>query len=168
MGSQDSLLEITFRSRPAAAPREPLTCSSSMGALLQANDGAWLPTSPPPCSPSTTSADLSLQPLGSSGVRLECFRFPSRAAAGPEPGQDPGETPSDEGSLLGEQVLGALELLRFRESGIGSEYESNTDESDDRDSWGPAEGAGADGAARLLNLLNAESLPDSLGDEVAV
>lgn len=79
-----------------------------------------------------------------------------------------GETPSDNSSPLGEQVLGALELLRFRESGIGSEYESNTDESDDRDSWGPAEGAGPDAGPRPLNVLNAESLPDSLGDEVAV
>lgn len=174
VGSQDSLLEITFRSKPAGAPHEPLTCSSSMGtlatpSLLQVNDGTWLSASPQPRSPSTPGIDVSLQTLSGSGVRLECFRFPSRAAdSGQERGQDAGETPSDDSSLLGEQVLGALELLRFRESGIGSEYESNTDESDDRDSWGQAEGFGADGAPRLLNVLNTESLPDSLGDEVAV
>lgn len=173
MGSQDSLLEITFRSKPAGAAHEPLTCSSSVGALaapslLQVNDSAWFSTSTQPCSPSTPGTDICLQALGGSGVRLECFRFPSRAAEGQEQGQDVGETPSDDSSLLGEQVLGALELLRFRESGIGSEYESNTDESEDRDSWGQAEGGGADAAPRLLNVLNAESLPDSLGDEVAV
>lgn len=171
--SQDSLLEITFRSKPAGALHQPLTCSSSVGALatpslLQVNDSAWLSTSTQPCSPSTPGTDICFQALSGSGVRLECFRFPTRAAEGQEQGQDVGETPSDDSSLLGEQVLGALELLRFRESGIGSEYESNTDESDDRDSWGQAEGVGADAAPRLLNVLNAESLPDSLGDEVAV
>uniref|UniRef100_A0A4W4GLP1 Carboxyl-terminal PDZ ligand of neuronal nitric oxide synthase protein n=1 Tax=Electrophorus electricus TaxID=8005 RepID=A0A4W4GLP1_ELEEL len=34
------------------------------------------------------------------------------------------------------QFYGAVETLGFRESGIASGYESNTDESDDRDSWG--------------------------------
>lgn len=66
------------------------------------------------------------------------------------------------------EVLGALELLRFRESGIGSEYESNADESSDRDSWGRGEGAGPEGAALLFNVMNAESPADCLGDEVAV
>uniref|UniRef100_A0A8C4HH62 Carboxyl-terminal PDZ ligand of neuronal nitric oxide synthase protein n=1 Tax=Dicentrarchus labrax TaxID=13489 RepID=A0A8C4HH62_DICLA len=177
MGSQDSLLEITFRAKPPSMPREPLTSSSSMGALaaqslLQISDGAWVSTLPGPCSPGTMGTNTSPLGLGSSGVRLECFRFSSRGPDSQEQGQDTGETPSDgapdESSLLGEQVLGALELLRFRESGIGSEYESNTDESDDRDSWGQGEGAGADGAPRLLNVLNAESLPDCLGDEMAV
>lgn len=173
VGSQDSLLEITFRAKPPSTPREPLTGSPSTGALasqslLQVNDNAWVSAFPQPCSPGTTGTDVSLQGLGGSAVRLECFRFPSRAPEAQEQGQDTGETPSDDSSLLGEQVLGALELLRFRESGIGSEYESNTDESDDRDSWGQAEGVGAEGAARLLNVLNAESLPDCLGDEMAV
>lgn len=116
------------------------------------------------------STDTSPLALSSSGVRLECFRFSSCTTENQEQGREPGETPSDgapdDSSLLGEQVLGALELLRFRESGIGSEYESNTDESDDRDSWGQAEGA--DGGARLFNVLNAESLSDCLGDEMAV
>uniref|UniRef100_A0A3P8RXA5 Carboxyl-terminal PDZ ligand of neuronal nitric oxide synthase protein n=1 Tax=Amphiprion percula TaxID=161767 RepID=A0A3P8RXA5_AMPPE len=135
MGSQDSLLEITFRAKPPSVTREPLTPSSSTGPLA-------------------APSQLQISPDSQ------------------EQGQDTGETPSDggpdESSLLGEQVLGALELLRFRESGIGSEYESNTDESDDRDSWGQGEGVGADGAARLLNVLNAETLPDCLGDEMAV
>nr|XP_019961564.1 PREDICTED: carboxyl-terminal PDZ ligand of neuronal nitric oxide synthase protein-like [Paralichthys olivaceus] len=175
MGSQDSLLEITFRAKPPQ--REPLTLSSHIGpsasqSHLQICDSAWVSALPGPCSPGTMGANTSPLGLSGSGVRLECFRFSSRAPDSQEQGQDTGETPSDgapdEISLLGEQVLGALELLRFRESGIGSEYESNTDESDDRDSWGQGEGIGADGAARLLNVLNAESLPDCLGDEMAV
>nr|XP_046265674.1 carboxyl-terminal PDZ ligand of neuronal nitric oxide synthase protein-like [Scatophagus argus] len=177
MGSQDSLLEITFRAKPPSTSYEPLTSSSSMGALaaqsrLQITDSAWVSALPGPCSPGTMGTGTSPLGLGSSGVRLECFRFSSRGPDSQEQGQDTGETTSDgapdDNSLLGEQVLGALELLRFRESGIGSEYESNTDESDDRDSWGQGEGVGADGAARLLNVLNAENLPDCLGDEMAV
>lgn len=179
MGSQDSLLEITFRAKPPITPREPLTSSSSAGALsaqplLPINDGSWLSALPGPCSPGALGADSSPLGLGGNAVRLECFRFSlsSRGPDGPEQGPDTGETPSDgapdESSLLGEQVLGALELLRFRESGIGSEYESNTDESDDRDSWGQGEGAGPEGAARLLNVLNVENLSDCLGDEMAV
>ncbi|XP_018532792.1 carboxyl-terminal PDZ ligand of neuronal nitric oxide synthase protein [Lates calcarifer] len=177
MGSQDSLLEITFRAKPSSVPRDPLTPSSSTGPLaaqsqLQISDSPWASALPGPCSPGTMGADTSPLGLSGSGVRLECFRFSSRGPDSQEQGQDTGETPSDgapdESSLLGEQVLGALELLRFRESGIGSEYESNTDESDDRDSWGQGEGGGGDGAARLMNVLNAESLPDCLGDEMAV
>ncbi|XP_017275706.1 carboxyl-terminal PDZ ligand of neuronal nitric oxide synthase protein-like [Kryptolebias marmoratus] len=170
MGSQDSLLEITFRARPSGGPCAPLTPSSSTGPLavqsqLQVGDGAWFSALPGPCSPGADTFPLG--PSGS-GVRLECFRFSALGSDNQAPGQDTGETPSDESSLLGDQVLGALELLRFRESGIGSEYESNTDESDDRDSWGQGEGAGAEVAARLLNVLNADSLPDCLGDEMAV
>ncbi|XP_037643514.1 carboxyl-terminal PDZ ligand of neuronal nitric oxide synthase protein-like [Sebastes umbrosus] len=168
MGSQDSLLEITFRAKPPSF-------SSSTGhfaaqSQVQISDNPWVSALPGPCSPGTVGADVSPLGLSGSGVRLECFRFSSRGPAdSQEQGHDTGETPSDESSLLGEQVLGALELLRFRESGIGSEYESNTDESDDRDSWGHGEGVvGVDGAARLLNVLNAESLSDSLGDEMAV
>ncbi|KAA8587366.1 hypothetical protein FQN60_016228 [Etheostoma spectabile] len=167
MGSQDSLLEITFRAKPPSS-------SSSMGPFaaqsqVQISDSAWVSALPGPCSPGTDSSHLG---LSGSGVRLECFRFTSRGPDSQEQAQDTGDTPSDgaldESSLLGEQVLGALELLRFRESGIGSEYESNTDESDDRDSWEQGEGVGSDGPARLLNVLNAESLPDCLGDEMAV
>ncbi|XP_034559810.1 carboxyl-terminal PDZ ligand of neuronal nitric oxide synthase protein-like [Notolabrus celidotus] len=177
MGSQDSLLEITFRAKPPGVASNTLTYSSSSGALaaqsmLQISDSAWASSLSGPCSPGTVDTAASPLGLSSSGVRLECFRFSSRGADGQEQGQDTEETPSDgapdESLPLGEQVLGALELLRFRESGIGSEYESNTDESDDRDSWGQEEGVGADGAARLFNVLNADSLPDCLGDEMAV
>ncbi|KAM3866393.1 carboxyl-terminal PDZ ligand of neuronal nitric oxide synthase protein-like [Diretmus argenteus] len=177
MGSQDSLLEITFRAKPPSLPSDPITPSSSSAPLPahfqpQMSDSTWVSALPGPCSPGTMGTDTGPLGLSSSGVRLECFRFSSRGPENQEQDQDPGETPSDggpdESSLLGEQVLGALELLRFRESGIGSEYESNTDESDDRDSWGQGEGVGAEGAARLLNVLNAESSADSLGDEMAV
>lgn len=83
-----------------------------------------------------------------------------------------------------DEVLGSLELLRFRESGIASEYESNTDDSDDSDerderderhereqreerdiiySWRSDEET-----LRLLNVLNRQGPPDCLGDEIAV
>lgn len=177
VGSQDSLLEITFRAKPPSTPHEPLTPSSSTGPLVshsqqQISDSAWVSALPGPCSPGTMGTDASPLGISGSGVRLECFRFSFRTPDNQEQGQETGETPSDgvtdDSSLLGEQVLGALELLRFRESGIGSEYESNTDESDDRDSWGHGEGTGIEGAARLMNVLNAEGLPDCLGDEMAV
>ncbi|TNM97912.1 hypothetical protein fugu_014158 [Takifugu bimaculatus] len=175
VGSQDSLLEITFRARPPSAPCEPLpssSCTRSVTApsLTPVMDGSWDPALPPSSSSTSVGADVGPPWLSRSGVRLECFRFSTRGLDGQEPGQDSGENPSDEApddsSPLGEQVLGALELLRFRESGIGSEYESNTDESDDRDSWGQAEAA--DSSARLLNVLDPETLPDCLGEEVAV
>lgn len=177
VGSQDSLLEITFRARPSQ--QNSLTPSSSIDPVasrsqLQISDTPWVSTLPGPYSPGTTGPDSSpLSLSGSSsggGVRFERFRFSSRAPDIQEQGRDLGETPSDGGpdeiSLLGQQVLGALELLRFRESGIGSEYESNTDESDDRDSWGAGEGA--DGGARLSNVMNSESPSDCLGEEMAV
>lgn len=178
MGSQDSLLEITFRAKPPSGSHDALTpfsSSATLSAQSQAliSDSTWVPTFPWPSSPGTLGNDTSPLGLSGSGIRLECFRFFSgEPGESQEQTQEPGETPSDgapdESSLLGEQVLGALELLRFRESGIGSEYESNTDESDDRDSWGQGEGVGAEGAARLLNVLNADSLPDCLGDDMAV
>ncbi|XP_077377133.1 carboxyl-terminal PDZ ligand of neuronal nitric oxide synthase protein-like [Festucalex cinctus] len=177
MGSQDSLLEITFRARPPSTPSEPLTPSPSTGPLAslsqhQSGDGAWVPFPAGSCSSSTTGAQTSPLSLGGNAIRLECFRFSSRGPDGQEQERGTDETPgdgaADDSSPMGEQVLGALELLRFRESGIGSEYESNTDESDDRDSWGHGEGAGLDGAARLFHVLNTESLPDCLGDEMAV
>lgn len=74
--------------------------------------------------------------------------------------------------------LGSLEFARFRESGIASEYESNTDSSDDRDDEDEGEdddeemeifGWGTDEeTVRLLNVLNKQGTPDCLGDEIAV
>lgn len=171
VGSQDSLLEITFRARPPSAPCEPLPSSSctrslTTQSLIPISDGTWDPTLLQSSSSASVGADVGPQGVSRSGVRLECFRFGSGRDAGTGAGETPSEGAPDDSSLLGERVLGALELLRFRESGIGSEYESNTDESDDRDSWGQAEAA--DSSARLLNVLNPETLPDCLGEEMAV
>lgn len=79
--------------------------------------------------------------------------------------------------------LGCLEFARFRESGIASEYESNTDDSDDREDEDEDEDEGEDEdeedmeifgwgtdqeTVRLLNVLNRQGTPDCLGDEIAV
>lgn len=71
-----------------------------------------------------------------------------------------------------------MEFARFRESGIASEYESNTDDSDDREDEGEDEdededmeifGWGTDEeTVMLLNVLNKQGAPDCLGDEIAV
>lgn len=69
---------------------------------------------------------------------------------------------------------------RFRESGIASEYESNTDTSDDNEDEGDEEeeeeggemeifGWGTDEETlRLLNALNKQGSPECLGDEIVV
>ncbi|XP_042832988.1 carboxyl-terminal PDZ ligand of neuronal nitric oxide synthase protein isoform X3 [Panthera tigris] len=131
MGSQDSLLEITFRSGGLPVLCDPTT--------PQPED---LP-SPPPGAGLAELAHPAGSPLGRRDrlVKLECFRF-LPPPAGP--------------------LLGGLELLRFRESGIASEYESNTDESEERDSWSQEE------LPRLLNVLQRQELGDSLDDEIAV
>ncbi|XP_077616136.1 carboxyl-terminal PDZ ligand of neuronal nitric oxide synthase protein [Crocuta crocuta] len=99
--------------------------------------------SPPPGTGLAELAHPAGSPLGRRDrlVKLECFRF-LPPPAGP--------------------LLGGLELLRFRESGIASEYESNTDESEERDSWSQEE------LPRLLNVLQRQELGDSLDDEIAV
>ncbi|XP_007458481.1 PREDICTED: uncharacterized protein C1orf226 homolog isoform X1 [Lipotes vexillifer] len=138
MGSQDSLLEITFRSGAL-----PVLCD---------------PTTPKPedlHSPplGTGLADFAHpvgSPLGRRDclVKLECFRF-----------LPPEDTPPP---AQGEPLLGGLELIKFRESGIASEYESNTDDSEERDSWSQEE------LPRLRNVLQRQELGDSLDDEIAV
>uniref|UniRef100_A0ACB8F3G2 Carboxyl-terminal PDZ ligand of neuronal nitric oxide synthase protein n=1 Tax=Sphaerodactylus townsendi TaxID=933632 RepID=A0ACB8F3G2_9SAUR len=130
MGSQDSLLEITFRTGAQPMLCDPTTPMPVDTHLLQLDHGF------PSIANSLTS------PLGRSDclAKLECFRFL------------PSATPP----------LGSLELLKFRESGIASEYESNTDESEDWDSWAQEE------PLRLLNVLCTQGLGDSLDDEIAV
>ncbi|KAK1796683.1 hypothetical protein P4O66_009706 [Electrophorus voltai] len=120
MGSQDSLLEITFRSNVP-----PVICDPS----TPRPEDATLPL--------TDSTQLSL-PLGSplgrgrALAKFECFRF----LPGPPQQERSPDTSSQEASPSSrDEPLGSLELLKFRESGIASEYESNTDESDERDSW---------------------------------
>lgn len=82
-------------------------------------------------------------------------------------------------SILSREMksLDCLEFSRFRESGIASEYESNSDDSDDGEDEGEEEeddeieifGWGTDEETlRLLNALNRQGAPDCLGDEIAV
>ncbi|NXA34030.1 CAPON protein, partial [Eudromia elegans] len=128
-GSQDSLLEITFR--PTALP---VLCDPT---TPQPEDAAA-----PPLGPGALGS-----PIGRRDclVKLECYRFvPGSAPRAPEP------------------LPGSLELLKFRESGIASEYESNTDESEERDSWC------SEAPPRLLNVRPRQDLGDSLEDEIAV
>ncbi|XP_038269385.1 carboxyl-terminal PDZ ligand of neuronal nitric oxide synthase protein isoform X7 [Dermochelys coriacea] len=133
IGSQDSLLEITYRCNAL-----PVLCD---------------PTTPKPedlhlplLGPSPDSAHALGSPIGRSDclVKLEYFRFPPGTASPSEP------------------LLGSLELIKFRESGIASEYESNTDESEEHDSWAQEE------PLRLLNVRHKQGLGDSLDDEIAV
>lgn len=149
VGSQDSLLEITFRANVPPIICDATTPRPEDMVLPPLNDGTQLalPLSSP------LGMDQSL-------VKFECFRFlpgPPQQDQSPAPSQE--ESPSSRGELLG-----SLELLKFRESGIASEYESNTDESDDRDSWGLQD----DSSLRLLNVLNQHGPSDSLDDEIAV
>uniref|UniRef100_A0A8C0J9A4 Carboxyl-terminal PDZ ligand of neuronal nitric oxide synthase protein n=1 Tax=Chelonoidis abingdonii TaxID=106734 RepID=A0A8C0J9A4_CHEAB len=133
IGSQDSLLEITYRCNAL-----PVLCD---------------PTTPKPedlhlplLGPGPDSAHALGSPIGRNDclVKLEYFHFPPGAVSPSEP------------------LLGSLELIKFRESGIASEYESNTDESEERDSWAQEE------PLRLLNVRHMQGPGDSLDDEIAV
>ncbi|XP_046731139.1 carboxyl-terminal PDZ ligand of neuronal nitric oxide synthase protein isoform X2 [Silurus meridionalis] len=149
MGSQDSLLEITFRANVPPVICDATTPRPEDMLLPPLNDGTQLalPLSSP------LGRDQSL-------VKFECFRF----LPGP-PQQEQSPTISEETSPFSrDELLGSLELLKFRESGIASEYESNTDESDERDSWGLQD----DSSLRLLNVLNRHAPSDCLDDEIAV
>ncbi|NXE04184.1 CAPON protein, partial [Lophotis ruficrista] len=133
-GSQDSLLEITFRSNVFPVLCDPTT--------PQPED-----THPPPLGPSSGFPSALGSPIGRNDclVKLECYHFlPGSGPPAPEP------------------ALGSLELIKFRESGIASEYESNTDESEERDSWSQEE------PPRLLHVQPRQDLGDSLEDEIAV
>ncbi|XP_078263890.1 carboxyl-terminal PDZ ligand of neuronal nitric oxide synthase protein isoform X2 [Rhinoraja longicauda] len=133
MGSQDSLLEITFRSTVAPVLCDPTTPTPGEVHLPQLCGGS----------------DLSLplgSPLGMDDclAKLECFHLLH------SPDRSRGE------------LMGSLELMRFRESGIVSEYESNTDDSEERDCWVNEE------SFRLMNVLKRQDLADCLDDEIAV
>ncbi|XP_054067186.1 carboxyl-terminal PDZ ligand of neuronal nitric oxide synthase protein isoform X1 [Rissa tridactyla] len=133
-GSQDSLLEITFRSNVLPVLCDPTT--------PQPED-----THPPPLGPGSGFPSALGSPIGRNDclVKLECYRFlPGSGTPAPEP------------------ALGSLELIKFRESGIASEYESNTDESEERDSWSQEE------PLHLLHVQPRQDLGDSLEDEIAV
>ncbi|KAF1660935.1 Carboxyl-terminal PDZ ligand of neuronal nitric oxide synthase protein, partial [Aptenodytes patagonicus] len=133
-GSQDSLLEITFRSNVLPVLCDPTT--------PQPED-----THPPPLGPGSGFPSTLGSPIGRNDclVKLECYRFlPDSGPPAPEP------------------ALGSLELIKFRESGIASEYESNTDESEERNSWSQEE------PPLLLHVQPRQDLGDSLEDEIAV
>ncbi|KAM9849395.1 carboxyl-terminal PDZ ligand of neuronal nitric oxide synthase protein [Aulostomus maculatus] len=190
MGSQDSLLEITFRSTIPPVICDPTTPKPDVSALslpqLGASDGS---------SNVFSSSNGTLgSPLGRDQclLKLERFRF-LPGPPGPPPPQLPSPPPPlktnrpevSEGraELLSCDIksLGYLDFARFRESGIASEYESNSDDSDDREDEEEGEeeeeeeeemeifGWGTDGETlRLLNVLNKQGTPDCLGDEIAV
>ncbi|XP_040896205.1 carboxyl-terminal PDZ ligand of neuronal nitric oxide synthase protein isoform X3 [Toxotes jaculatrix] len=193
MGSQDSLLEITFRSTVPPVICDPTTPKPEVSALnlpaLSANDGT---------SNAFSSSNGTVgSPLGRDQclLKLECFRF-LPGPPGPLPPRLPSPPPPlkanrleikspevSEGTakLLTRDVksLGCLDFSRFRESGIASEYESNTDDSDDREDEDEGEdeeeeemeifGWGTDEETlRLLHVLNRQGTPDCLGDEIAV
>ncbi|KAL7876511.1 hypothetical protein AOLI_G00114740 [Acnodon oligacanthus] len=113
MGSQDSLLEIALRAN--ISPDPPRT-SSPQGMV--------------PREPGVAKFDSSF-----------CF-FPGpptqekKKEQDRDSGQGQDEEQLAEGSPTEGQFFSTLETPGFRESGIASGYESNTDESDDRDSWG--------------------------------
>uniref|UniRef100_A0A9J7YXU7 Carboxyl-terminal PDZ ligand of neuronal nitric oxide synthase protein n=2 Tax=Cyprinus carpio TaxID=7962 RepID=A0A9J7YXU7_CYPCA len=138
MGSQDSLLEITFRANVPPVLCDPTTPRPEDAILPPLNDGTQL--SLPLGSPIGRDQCL---------IKFECFRF----LPGPPQQEESPDTPSQGVSL---------ELLKFRESGIASEYESNTDESDE--SWGQQD----ESTLRLLNVLNKHGPSDCLEDEIAV
>ncbi|XP_067846765.1 carboxyl-terminal PDZ ligand of neuronal nitric oxide synthase protein isoform X4 [Heptranchias perlo] len=133
MGSQDSLLEITYRSTVPPVLCDPTTPKPEDICLQQLSDGTELP--------------LPLgSPLGMDDclVKLECFHFLHNEKRSHE------------------EFMGSLELIKFRESGIASEYESNTDESEERDCWVNEE------SIRLMNVLKRQDMGDCLDDEIAV
>ncbi|KAL6489933.1 hypothetical protein MHYP_G00002780 [Metynnis hypsauchen] len=112
MGSQDSLLEIALRANISPAPPR-------------------------------TSSPQGMVPRESGLAKLDssfCF-FPGpptqekKKEQDRDSGQGQDEEQLAEGSPTEGQFFSTLETPGFRESGIASGYESNTDESDDRDSW---------------------------------
>ncbi|KAG7457229.1 hypothetical protein MATL_G00244330 [Megalops atlanticus] len=147
MGSQDSLLEITFRANVPPVLCDVTTLRPEDPAPRQLGDAIHL--------------HLPLgSPLGRDGslVKFECFHFLPSPPEEKSVGQGQATPPPQR-----DKLLSSLELLRFRESGIALEYETNTDESNERDSWGRN-----NSSLRLCNVLNKQGPPDCLGDEIAV
>lgn len=185
VGSQDSLLEITFRSTVPPVICDPTTPKPEVSAV---NLSALVASDPTNNAFSSSNGTLG-SPIGRDQclLKLECFRF----LQGPPPPRLPSpplllksSTPEGKGedapkAELSHDVesLGYLDFARFRESGIASEYESNTDDSDDNDDEGEEDeeeemeifGWGSDEETlRLLNVFNRQETHDCLGDEIAV
>ncbi|XP_030630663.1 carboxyl-terminal PDZ ligand of neuronal nitric oxide synthase protein [Chanos chanos] len=124
MGSQDSLLEIALRANVPTVPEDPTLSHASplTESTLQATEDCLVqlegfPFRPGPFDPDKLDQDQDQ-----------------------DSGQGQDEDTPVEDSPRGEQFFGARDVPRFRESGIASDYQSNTDESDDRDSWDQDEG----------------------------
>lgn len=182
MGSQDSLLEITYRSTVPAVICDPTTPKPEVSAV----NLSGLVASDPTSNVFSSSNGTLGSPLGREQclLKLECFRFlqgppPPRLPSLPPPlkPESKGEDEPEE-QLMSRDVtsVGCLQFARFRESGIASEYESNTDTSDeDEDEGDEGEGEmeifgwGTDEETlRLLNALNRQGTPNCLGDEIVV
>ncbi|XP_060933732.1 carboxyl-terminal PDZ ligand of neuronal nitric oxide synthase protein isoform X3 [Limanda limanda] len=182
MGSQDSLLEITFRSTippvicDATTPKPELSAVNLPALTGDGTINAF----------SSSNGTLG-SPLGRDQclLKLECFRFLPGPPGPPPPPRLPSPPPplkptrlelkSPQGSEG--KSPGCLDFARFRESGIASEYESDTDDSEDNEDEGMDGGEegmeifgwGTDEETlRLLNVLNRQATPDCLGDEIAV
>ncbi|KAF0041737.1 hypothetical protein F2P81_005269 [Scophthalmus maximus] len=193
MGSQDSLLEITFRSTVPAVICDATTPKPEVSGLnlppLSATDGT--------CNAFSSSNGTLGSPLGRDQclLKLERFRFlpgppgpppPRLPSPPPPPGPNGPELKSPEVSegaaeLLSADAksLGCPDFARFRESGIASEYESTDDSDDEGEDGEEGEEEDEEGmeifgwgtdeeTLRLLNVLNRQSTPDCLGDEIAV
>lgn len=183
VGSQDSLLEITFRSTVPAVICDPTTPKPEVSTVNLPALGASDSTANVFSSSNGTMGSL----LGREQclLKLECFRFLQGPPPPPRPPSPPSGTPEGKGrtalesALLSHEVesLGCLDFARFRESGIASEYESNSnsDDSDDNEDEEDEDedmeifGWGTDlETIKLLNVLNRRETPDCLGDEIVV
>ena len=191
VGSQDSLLEITYRSTVPAVICDPTTPKPEVSAV---NLSALVAADPTSNIFSSSNGTLG-SPLGRDQclLKLECFRFlqgpPPPRLSPPPPllkssmAEVRCEGPAEE-QLISRDLgpVGCLDPARFRESGIASEYESNTDSSDENEDAGDDEeeaeeeegegeifGWGTDAETlRLLNALNKQGSPGCLGDEIEV
>nr|XP_061791120.1 carboxyl-terminal PDZ ligand of neuronal nitric oxide synthase protein-like [Nerophis lumbriciformis] len=188
MGSQDSLLEIAFRSTVPPVICDPTTPKPELSA----------PNLPQLCTTDGTinafaSSNGNLgSPIGRDQrvLKLECFRFlpgPPGPLLPPVSSPPPPlkankleatKMPEDTAKLSAYNAESQIcrNFASFRESGIVSEYESNTDDSDEREDEEEGEvevmeffGWGTEAETfKLLNVLNKQVTPDSLGDEIAV
>lgn len=192
-GSQDSLLEITFRSSVPPVICDPTTPKPEMSAL----NLPLLGTTDMALNAFASSNGNVGSPLGRDHrvLKLECFRFlPGPPGPAPPPlclppppletdEPEAKEMPEDTAKLSARSAdsLSCLDFAAFRESGIDSECESNTDDSDEREEEGEEEeeeegeelmeffGWGTEAETlRLLNVLNKQVTPDCLGYEIAV
>uniref|UniRef100_A0A3P9CJC3 Nitric oxide synthase 1 (neuronal) adaptor protein a n=1 Tax=Maylandia zebra TaxID=106582 RepID=A0A3P9CJC3_9CICH len=138
MGSQDSLLEITFRSTVPPVICDPTTPKPEVSALNLHTFGNSDGTSNAFSSSNGTLGS----PLGRDQclLKLECFRF----LPGP-PGPPPPRLPSED------------------EDEDEDEGEDEDEEDMEIFGWGTDQET-----VRLLNVLNRQGTPDCLGDEIAV